>query len=89
MKKVKNWLNFKKFLQIFFFEILTAIEFNSFQRQSINALSYASMVGQGCLIFIRHQWDVKIGLITMKTTTNTGKNQKFKRKMREESVEDN
>ena len=68
-------------------KVLTDIIFNSFERKVINTLSYAANGGQGYLPCIVNQKDITISLMTMETTTNTGKNQKFKRKLREESVE--
>ena len=42
-----------------------------------------------CLSRIGNQKDITISLMTMKTTTTSGKNQKFSRKVREENVEAN
>ena len=39
---------------------------------------------QGCLLFISQQNEITISLMSIKTLTNTGKNQKFIRKVREE-----
>ena len=49
--------------------------------------SYASIGGHGYSSRIGNQQDITIGLMAMKTTTNTGRNQKFSRKVREECVE--
>ena len=54
---------------------------------SIKTLSYDSKGGEKCLSSIGNQKDITISLITMETTINIGKNQKFSRKVREESVE--
>ena len=40
-----------------------------------------------CLSCIGNQQDITISLMTIKTTTKTGKNQKFNRKVQEERVE--
>ena len=48
-------------------KVLTVNKFNSFQRMSINTLSYASMVGQRCVSSIHNQSDIPIGLMTIKT----------------------
>ena len=50
-------------------------------------VSFASVGGKGYLPCIVNQKDITISLMTMETTTNTGKNQKFNRKVREECVE--
>ena len=67
--------------------MLTAIKINSFEQKFINMFCCASVGGKGYLPCIVNQKDITISLMTMETTTNTGKNQKFKRKLREESVE--
>ena len=72
---------FNKFLEKSF------LKFNSFQRKSMNTLSYALIRGKEYLSFIGNQKDISISLLPMETTTNTVKNQKFSRKVREESVE--
>ena len=77
----------EKLLGTSFFKVLTAIKFNSFQQNSKNTLSYASIGGQVYFSCIGNQKDIKRSLMTMQTTTNTSKNQKFCKKVREESVE--
>ena len=47
---------------------------------------YVSMGKKCCLLLTSPQSHIRISLLTMKTKTNTGENQKFKRKVREESV---
>ena len=54
---------------------------------SMNTLSLASMGQKGCLSGIGNQKEITISLLTMRTTRNRGENQKFIRKVREESVE--
>ena len=81
-------------VQIFFqetvFEVSTAINFNCFQRKSINMLSYASMLNRKtAMTILIHQDDIAKNLMTTKTTTNTGKNKNFSRKVQEEIVEAN
>ena len=43
----------EKLLGKSFFKVLTAIKFNSFQQNSVNTLSYASIGGQ--VFFIMHK----------------------------------
>ena len=57
-----------------------------FQRKSINTLSFDLIGGKQYFSDIGYQYDITISLMTMETTTNTGKNQKFSRKV-QESVE--
>ena len=45
------------------------------------------MGGEGCLLFASHQSYISISLMTTKTVTNTGKTQKFFRKVRDERNE--
>ena len=83
---------FTKYEQIFynhkvFEKTVLSKTFNRFQRKSLKKLNYASMGRQWCSLLISHQKDITIGLVIMKTTTNTGKNQKFSEKVQEESVE--
>ena len=61
---------------------IIAIKFNSFQRKPLIALIHALMLRQDCLSFL-----VINKILQLKTTTNTGKIQKFSRKVREESAE--
>ena len=63
------------------------VKFDGFQRKTSKTLIYALMRRQRCLLIISHQTNITTSLIIMKTTTNTCKNQKFRRKIREESVE--
>ena len=70
------------------FEKITSINCNKFlniQRKPVNTLNYALMGQQICLPLIFLKPYNK--LLTMKTTTKTGKNQKFSRKVPEEIVE--
>ena len=53
----------------------------------MKTLSHDSIEEQRGLSFMGSQSDITIGLMIVKTTTNTGKNQKISRKMKEESVE--
>ena len=74
---------FKKFFQEIIFEVSTAIKFNCFQRKSINKLSYASMLnGKTPMTSFFHQDDIANSAMTMKTTTNTGRNKKISKKVR-------
>ena len=41
--------------------------------RSVYKLNYASMTGQRCLSCIGKQQDIAISLVSIKTTTNTGK----------------
>ena len=66
---------------------LTAIKTNSFKWKSINTLLYAQMGRKTYLFRIINQKSITMSLMSMKTTTKTDENQKFKRKVREESVE--
>ena len=65
----------KKITRNIIFKFRTAIKINSFQRQSINALSQDLIEGQKCLSNIGNQLDIDmtIGILTMKTTTNRQK----------------
>ena len=88
MKRSLGLVDIKKISRkIIKMKVLTDIKFNSFKRKLINTLSYASVGSKGYLPCIVNQKDITIGHMTMETTTNTGKNQKFNRKVREESVE--
>ena len=49
-------------------------------------LRYSS-IGKYNFLFTGYQQDIRIILMTMKTTTDTGKNQKLIRKVPEECVE--
>ena len=64
--------------------LLNTIAFNG---SKYAKLSYDSMAGLRCSSFICHQYDITISLTAIKTTTNTVKNQKFKKKLREESID--
>ena len=75
---------FKKFSKIFLKD-LTAIKLNSFQRKSINTLRYAPMGGKRYFVCIVNEFSITTSLMTMKTTTKTGKDQKLRKKMQEES----
>ena len=87
-KRFLGLVNVKKISRkIIKMKVLTDIKLNSFERKLKNTLSYASVGGQGFFSCIGNQWDITISLIAMETTTNTGKTQKFNRKVREESVE--
>ena len=72
----------KKSSRNIFFKALTAIEFNSFERKSINTLSCALFGIQGYLSCIINQYDITISLMTTETTTNTSKKQKFNKRAR-------
>ena len=64
------------------------VNFSSFQRKTKNTLNWERLMRTlGCLSIIFHQKNITIGLMTRKTTTNTSKNQKFRRKVREEKAE--
>ena len=80
-------LVFKKSFRKIIFKFLTAIEFNSFHRKSINTIKDALMGVKLCLSCIGNQQDITISLMTIKQQQQTGKNQKFKRKVQEERVE--
>ena len=80
-------VNVKKYFLKNFFKVLTDLIINSFKQKSINMFSCALVGDKGHLPCIVNQYDITISLMTMETTTNTGKNQKFNRKVREESVE--
>ena len=66
---------FEKFFRKLIFKVLTAIKFISFQRQSMNALIFASIGRQG-FFCIGNQRDIPKSLMIIKTTTITFKNQK-------------
>ena len=66
---------FKKNFQKIIFKVVTDINFSKFKRKSLNTLSYCRMGEKGCLSCIGNRQDITLNLITMKTTTNTGKNQ--------------
>ena len=69
-------LNVQKKVQKNIFKVVTDIKFSRFKRKSLNTLIYCSMGGkEGCLSSMGNGQDITINLITMKTTTNTGKNQ--------------
>ena len=78
---------FKKISKKIFLKIFTVIKFNSVQRTSKKTLFYTSMAEQGCISCRDYQEDITKNLMTMKTTTNTSKNQNFSRKVREDKVE--
>ena len=65
---------------------INAINFDRLQRELINTLSYASVRQQKYGMFGIHNSSIRHykKLLTMKTTKNTGKNQKNARKVREE-----
>ena len=68
---------YKKFFQEIIFEVSTALKFNSFPRKSINILKYASKLnGKTAMTTLIHKDDIAKSPMTMKTTTNTGKNKK-------------
>ena len=50
-------------------------------------MNYISAVGQGYISCISNQKDIALCLVAIKTTTNTFKNQKFSKKVHEESAE--
>ena len=56
-------------------------------KESQKYLKLDSMGRKDCLSFISYQPDILISLRTMKTTANSGKSQKYCRKVLEESVE--
>ena len=53
---------------------------------SINTLKHVSIGVWGCLSCIGDQKDITTSLMTMKTTTESSKNQKLSREVREERV---
>ena len=75
---------FKKNFRKIIFKFLTANKLKKFQRKSLNTNEYASVGVWGCLLCIGDQ---STSFMTMKTTTISGKIQKFTREVREEKVE--
>ena len=66
-RKSSKLLAFKKNFRKIIFN-LTAIKFNSFQRKSINTLKDAPMGLYLCLSCIGNHQDIRISLMTIKTT---------------------
>ena len=68
---------FKKKFRKFFLKFLTIIKLKSLQRRSITTLRYNPIGGKKFLLCscIKNQQDITVSLITMKTTTKTGKTQ--------------
>ena len=77
----------QKIFQKIIFKFLTAIKFIGIQWKSINTIKDALMGVNIYLPYIGNQQDITISLMTIKTTTKTGRNKKFNRKLREERVE--
>ena len=67
--------------------ILTDIKLNSFQRKTIKMLKDAPLGLHLCLSCIGIHYEITVSLMTIKTTKESGENQKFSRKVQEERVE--